>query len=96
MIWRYPEEGDETGIVYAYLQIPDCTELFEYFVSKDPNVSNFCFLVEDMQETIYKLKERQNGNAIDKPVIGKGKRWILNMKNEDGPNVEFTEAHTVR
>lgn len=96
MVWRYPEDGDEANIAFAYLQFPDCAEFLEYLVSDDPNVSHPCFLVIDMQETIYTLKGRQNGNIIGKPIIGKGKRWILNMKNSDGTKVEFTEAHTVR
>jgi len=29
-------------------------------------------------------------------MIGKGKRWILNLSNPDGTRVEFTEAYTVR
>lgn len=95
MIWRFPEEGNEANIIYAYLVFPDCAEFLEYFVSNDPNVSHPCFLIEDMQETIYTLKERQNVNFNDKPIIGKGKRWILNMKNTDGTRVEFSEAHTV-
>ncbi len=31
-----------------------------------------------------------------KPNVGKGNRWILNIKSKDGGKVEFTEAHTVR
>ena len=74
----------------------DCTESIEHYSPNDPNISHPCFLVEDMQETIYTLKERQKGNTIDKSIIGKGKRWILNMRNSDGTRVEFTEAYTTK
>ncbi|HBI05246.1 MAG TPA: hypothetical protein DDY49_14600, partial [Paenibacillaceae bacterium] len=60
------------------------------------NFSHPCFLVDDMQETIYTLKKRQGNNKLAKPVVGKGKRWLLNLKNDDGTKVEFTEAHTIR
>jgi hypothetical protein len=49
-----------------------------------------------MQETIYTLKERRINETLGKPGIGKGKRWILNLRNADGTRVEFTEAHCVK
>jgi catechol 2,3-dioxygenase-like lactoylglutathione lyase family enzyme len=94
-LWRYPEDHKEQ-VVMNYLQMPDCVENIEHYPSDDINFNHPCFLVEDMQETIYTLKERQGNNTIGKPMVGKGKRWLLNMKNEDGTKVEFTEAHTVR
>jgi hypothetical protein len=42
------------------------------------------------------LKERRVNETLDKPMIGKGKRWILNLRNSDQTRVEFTEAHCVR
>ena len=94
-IWRYPENRDEK-VAMNYLQIPDCVENIEHYPSGDVNFSHPCFLVEDMQETIYTLKERKGNQILGKPVVGKGKRWLLNMKNEDGTKVEFTEAHAIR
>jgi len=52
--------------------------------------------VKDMQETIYTLKERRQWGDIARPIIGKGNRWLLNLKNADNTKVEFTESFTVR
>jgi catechol 2,3-dioxygenase-like lactoylglutathione lyase family enzyme len=94
-MWRY-DENDKAAINFIYLHIPDCIENIEYFVADKPDVNHPCFLVEDMQETIYTLKGRQGNQKVGKPIIGKGNRWLLNMQNADGTKVEFTEAHTVR
>lgn len=94
-LWRYPESHHQK-VEMNYLQLPDCVENIEHYPSDDINFSHPCFLVDDMQETIYTLKERQSNNKLAKPVVGKGKRWLLNLKNEDGTKVEFTEAHTIR
>ena len=93
-LWRYPENHQEK-IQMNYLHFPDCVENIEHYPSDDINFNHPCFLVEDMQETIYTLKERQGNNQLAKPIVAKGKRWLLNLKNEDGTKVEFTEAHTV-
>ncbi len=94
-LWRYPEDHNQI-VKMNYLQIPNCVENIEHYPSDDLNFSHPCFLVEDMQETIYTLKERLGNNIIDKPMVGKGKRWLLNLKNTDGTKVEFTEAHCVK
>lgn len=94
-IWRFPEDQN-AAVQMNYIQIPDCVENIEHYPSDDINFSHPCFLVNDMQETIYTLKERRGNNQLAKPMIGKGKRWLLNIRNEDGTRVEFTEAHTVR
>ena len=94
-LWRYPELKNEK-VEMNYLQIPDCAENIEHYPSADLNFNHPCFLVDDMQETIYTLKERLRGNQLAKPMVGKGKRWLLNLKNEDGTKVEFTEAHCIR
>lgn len=94
-MWRF-DENDEAKLNFIYLQMPDCVENIEYFVTTASNVSHPCFLVDDMQETIYSLKERKGDNKLAKPIVGKGNRWLLNMKNPDGTKVEFTEAHTIR
>ncbi len=79
-----------------YLQIPECVENIEHYSPNDRNDSHPCFLVEDMQETIYTLKERKINETLGTPGIGKGKRWILNLRNADNTRVEFTEAHCVK
>lgn len=93
--WRYPEDHHEK-LQVNYLHLPDCIENIELYASKDENAVHVCFLSDDMQETIYKLKERSAGNFTSKPYIGKGKRWLLSLENADGTKVEFTEAHAVK
>ena len=92
---RYPEDRNVSPSI-LYLGMADCIENIEHYSPNDENVSHPCFLVDDMQETIYTLKERKGSETIGKPGIGKGKRWIMNMRNLDDTRVEFTEAHTVR
>lgn len=94
-IWRF-KDSDLVKPNYIYLRIPDCVENIEYLVNDKPNSGHPCFRVEDMQQTIYMLKERSAGREIPTPIIGKGNRWLLNMKNEDNTRVEFTESFTVR
>jgi len=92
---RYPEDRSVSPTI-LYLGMADCIENIEHYSPNDENVSHPCFLVDDMQETIYTLKERKGTETIGKPGIGKGKRWIMNMYNSDKTRVEFTEAHTVK
>jgi len=92
---RYPEDKSVTPTI-LYLGMPDCVENIEHYSPNDENVSHPCFLVDDMQETIYTLKERKSNEKLGKPGIGKGKRWIMNMYNSDRTRVEFTEAHCVK
>ena len=95
-LWRYPESKEEK-VQMNYLHFPDCVENIEQNPSDDINYNHPCFMVDDMQETIYTLKERKGDQyQLSKPIVGKGKRWLLNMKNSDGTKVEFTESHTVR
>ena len=94
-ILRYPDDRGSQPVM-IYFGIPECTESIEHYLSDDVNISHPCFLVDDMQETVYTLKERNPEYMIGRPIIGKGKRWILNLANPDGTKVEFTEAFTVR
>lgn len=93
-MWRF-KEGDNAKPNYIYRRIPDCVENIEYLVTDDTNSSHPCFRVEDMQETIITLKERCGGETLAQPAIGKGNRWLLNLRNEDGTKVEFTESFTL-
>ena len=77
-IVRYPLDKTQSGII-QYLGLGDCTENIEHYSPCDENFSHPCFLVEDMQETIYILKERRNGQIVNRPSIGKTKRWLLNL-----------------
>jgi catechol 2,3-dioxygenase-like lactoylglutathione lyase family enzyme len=94
-IVRYPEDRNVSPTI-LYLGMGDCLENVEHYSPNDQNVSHPCFLVDDMQETIYTLKERKGNEKLGKPGIGKGKRWIMNMYNSDKTRVEFTEAHCVK
>lgn len=94
-VMRYPDDHNVPPYM-LYLGMDDCIENIEFFPSTDRNFNHPCFLVEDMQETIYTLKERRVKETMGKPMIGKGRRWILNLVNDDKTKVEFTEAHCVR
>jgi catechol 2,3-dioxygenase-like lactoylglutathione lyase family enzyme len=94
-IIRLPEDKTLSPFL-VYYGMGDCIENIEHYSPNDENVSHPCFLVDDMQETIYSLKERKGTETLGKPGIGKGKRWIMNMYNFDKTRVEFTEAHTIK
>ena len=94
-IVRYPLDKTQPGVI-QYLGLGDCTENIEYYSPCDENFSHPCFLVEDMQETIYTLKERRNGQTVNRPSIGKTKRWLLNLQTPDKTRVEFTEAYCIK
>ena len=94
-IVRYPLDKTQSGII-QYLGLGDCTENIEHYSPCDENFSHPCFLVEDMQETIYILKERRNGQTVNRPSIGKTKRWLLNLQTPDKTRVEFTEAYCIK
>ncbi len=93
--WRYPEDHQKK-VQVNYLSLPECIENIELYASADVNAIHLCLLSDDMQETIYKLKERSGGNLLSKPYIGKGKRWLLSLENPDGTKLEFTEAHAIK
>jgi catechol 2,3-dioxygenase-like lactoylglutathione lyase family enzyme len=92
---RYPEDRNDPPALH-YLDFGDCTESIEHYSPSDIHFTHPCFLVDDMQETVYTLKERQESQTMARPSIGKGNRWILNLKTPDMTRVEFTEAHRVR
>lgn len=94
-LWRFPEDRKDK-IQMNYLQIPECAEAIEHYPSNDLNFSHPCLLVDDMQETIYTLKERKGENRLSRPMVGKGRRWILNIFNSDKGMVEFTESHIIK
>lgn len=94
-IIRYPEGKAEAPIM-IYLAMGDCAEYIEHYANDDPNTCHPCFLSENMQETVYTLKERRINESLGKPMVGKGNRWILNLRNSDGTKVEFTEMYRVK
>jgi len=94
-IIRYPLEKDEPGVIH-YLGLVESTESIEHYAQRDENFSHPCFLVDDMQETIYTLKERRGKYQIGRPSIGRTKRWLLNLTTPDNTRVEFTEAFCIK
>ena len=94
-IVRYPINKRQSCVI-RYLSLGDCTECIEHYSPCDENFAHPCFLVEDMQETIYSLKQRKQRQKLNKPSIGKTKRWLLNLLNPDGMKVEFTEAYCIK
>lgn len=92
---RYPLDKNEPGVI-QYLDFGDCTECIEHYYPSDENFSHPCFLVDDMQETIYQLKERKRKQVINRPTIGRTKRWILNLLTSDSTKVEFTEPYCIK
>ena len=92
---RFPEDKSQAPVI-LYLSLGDCIENIEQYSPNDENISHPCFLVDDMQETISTLRERKVNETLDQPAIGRGKRWILNLRNSDQTRVEFTEAFCVR
>lgn len=94
-IVRYPVDANLKPRI-LYLGFNNSIENIEFYTPNDENFSHPCFLVDDMQETIYTLKERKVDEVLNNPIIGMGNRWLLNLMNTDRTKVEFTEPFTVR
>lgn len=94
-ILRVPEELSKEPQI-LYFQIPGCAEFIEHYPTDTRAFSHPCFVARDMQETVYKLKERKKNEKMGNPMIGKGRRWLLNLYNSDGTRVEFTEMFIAR
>jgi catechol 2,3-dioxygenase-like lactoylglutathione lyase family enzyme len=94
-VLRYPLDKNEPGVV-LYLGLPDCTECIEHYSPCDENFAHPCFLAEDIQETIYTLKERRGEQQINRPSVGRTKRWLLNLITPDNTRVEFTEPYCIK
>ena len=92
---RFPDDRKAPPTL-LYLGMGTCVENIEFSSPGTKNFAHACFLAEDMQQTVYTLKERKVNETFAKPMIGRGKRWLLNIKNPDNTRIEFTEAHTVR
>lgn len=92
LVLRIPESQSEKSQL-LYFRIPESTEMIEHYPSPDVNFNHPCFVTMDMQETSSVLRERKKAEVLPAPVMGKGKRWILNIWNEDGTKVEFTEPY---
>jgi catechol 2,3-dioxygenase-like lactoylglutathione lyase family enzyme len=92
---RYPVDKDYAAVL-QYLSFGNSTESIEHYSPNESDVSHPCFLTDDMQETIYTLKERPGNYQLANPSIGKGNRWILNIRDPDNNRIEFTEAFRLR
>lgn len=94
-VLRYPLDRSQPAAI-QYLDLGNCTESIEHYSPCDENFAHPCFLTPDMQETIYTLKKRQGNQKLDKPVIGRTNRWLLNLLTPDNTKVEFAEPYCVR
>ncbi len=94
-MWRLKDDNSAVPN-YIYLFPTTCVENIEYVVSGNKNSSHPCFSVAEMQQTIYRLKDNNKPFKLANPIIGSGKRWLLNISNGNGIRVEFTEPYTVR
>lgn len=94
-ILRVPEDLNKDPEI-LYFQIPGCAEFIEHYPTNTRAFSHPCFVARDMQEVIYTLKERKKDEKLNNPMIGKGRRWLLNLHNSDGTRVEFTEMFIAR
>ena len=90
---KYP---DEPPLTILYLQLPDCVEFIEHYASSDPNFSHPCLVAESMQDVMYTLKERNGNRPVGQAVVGRTRKYILNIANPDGTKVEFVEPYNVR
>ena len=93
--FKSPEDPNEK-LAIIYFQLPDCVEFIEHFSNPDPNNSHPCLVAESMQDVMYTLKERNGNRPVAQTSVGRGKKFILNIRNEDGTRVEFIEPYNVR
>jgi catechol 2,3-dioxygenase-like lactoylglutathione lyase family enzyme len=89
-ILRVPEDLLQPPQI-LYFQIAGTAEFIEHYPTDTRAFSHPCFVATDMQEVIYTLKERRKDEKLAAPMVGKGRRWLLNIYNSDGTRVEFTE-----
>lgn len=89
-ILRVPEDLSQNAQI-IYFQMPGTAEFIEHYPTDTRAFSHPCFVAKDMQEVIYTLKERRIEEKLAHPMVGKGRRWLLNIYNTDGTRVEFTE-----
>jgi catechol 2,3-dioxygenase-like lactoylglutathione lyase family enzyme len=92
---RYPDDRSQPAVI-QYLYFDDSTESIEHYSPCERDISHPCLLVEDMQDAIYTLKERHIKQKVARPNVGKGNRWILNLRDQDMNRVEFAEAFRIR
>ncbi len=94
-ILRVPEDMSQQPQI-LYFQMPGTAEFIEHYPTDTRAFSHPCFVAKDMQEVIYTLKERKKDEQLAAPMIGKGRRWLLNIYTSDGTRVEFTEMFLAR
>lgn len=87
---RVPEDKAKTPEI-IYFQIPGTAQFIEHYPTNTRDFSHPCFVANDLQEVLYILEERQKDEMLAAPVVGKGRRWLLNLTNADGTRIEFTE-----
>lgn len=87
---RVPEDKVKTPEI-IYFQIPGTAQFIEHYPTNTRDFSHPCFVANDLQEVLYILGERQKNEMLAAPMVGKGRRWLLNLTNADGTRIEFTE-----
>lgn len=87
---RVPENRQQSPEI-IYFQIPGTAEFVEHYPTDTRDFSHPCFVAEDMQEVMNTLHERRKTETLGDPMVGKGRRWLLNLATADGTRVEFTE-----
>lgn len=87
---RVPEDKTKMPEI-IYFQIPGTAQFIEHYPTDTRDFSHPCFVANDLQEVLYTLKERQKEETLASPMVGKGRRWLLNLTNADGTRIEFTE-----
>lgn len=92
LILRIPEDRNVEPKL-LYFRIPESAEMIEHYPSPDENFNHPCFVTMDMQETYSILRTRKKTEVLPSPGMGMGKRWLLNIWNQDGTKVEFTEPY---
>ncbi len=92
---RIPEESSQP-LQIIYFQIPESAEMIEHYPTDTHNFAHPCFVAVDMQDVVYTLKERSRGEGVGRPMIGRGRKWLLNIANADGTKVEFVEMYLAR
>ena len=92
LILRIPEDRNVEPKL-LYFRIPESAEMIEHYPSPDENFNHPCFVTMDMQETYSILRTRKKTEVLPPPGMGMGKRWLLNIWNQDGTKVEFTEPY---
>ena len=101
-IWRGGRS--EARADWVNMRVPDGTDYLEYMLQQTPPdrrqrgvLHHVCLLVPDIQaawETVRARSAASERDALQRPQIGRNKRWQLNLYDPDGTRVELMEPAT--